>query len=137
MEKLTVHEMPVEDSWRDIARVPKKYRRDARGKLIPRAKICDVTIGGKHKLLAVRGCPEDDARILLDSRTRADLGVKLGSSYEVQLRPVGWLGYWRWAWDAADPAYRVPAQISLISLILGVVGLLLGALSLLPLFKPK
>ncbi len=36
--------------------------------------------------------------------------------------PVGWLGYWRWAWDAADPAYRVSAQISLISLFLGVLG---------------
>jgi len=33
--------------------------------------------------------------------------------YEIDLRPVGWLGYCRWAWNADDPTYRLPAQISL------------------------
>ncbi len=135
-EKLTVYEMPVEDCWKDMARVPRNHRVDVSGKRIRRAKICNVTIGDKHKLLAIRGSPEKDARILLDSPTRIDLDVQVGTSYEVELRPVGWLGYWRWAWDAADPAYRVPAQISLISLLLGVIGLLLGVLGLWPLVKP-
>jgi hypothetical protein len=130
-EKLTVHEMPVKDSWKDMARIPKDHRVDVDGNHIRRAKICKVTIGEKQKLLAVRGCLEKDARILLDSPTRIDLGVRAGESYEVELCPVGWLGYWRWAWAAADPAYRVPAQISLISLILGVIGLILGVLPLL------
>jgi len=131
-QKLTVHELPVEDCWKDIARVPKEHRRDASGNRIPRAKICNAIIGEKHKLLAVRGCPENDARILLDSPTRIDFEVQVGKSYEVELRPVSWFGYWRWAWEAADPAYRVPSQISLISLLLGVIGLLLGALALWP-----
>ena len=131
-EKLTVYEMPVEDSWKDMARIPKNHRVDVRGKRIRRATICNVTIGDKNKLLALRGCRDRDARILLDSSTRLDLDVQVGESYEVELHRVGWLGYWRWAWDAADPAYRVPAQISLISLVLGVIGLLLGALSLWP-----
>lgn len=132
-QKLTVHELPVEDCWKDMARVPKDHRRDVSGKRIRRAKICKVTIGDKNKLLAIRGCPEKDARILLDSPTRIDLDVRVGEPHEVELRPVWWLGYWRWAWGAADPAYRVPAQISLISLVLGVIGLLLGALAIWPL----
>lgn len=133
MNKLTVHELPVQDSWKDMARVPKDYRVDANGKRFSRSKVCKVIVGDKHKLLAIHGSPEKDARIMLDSPTRIDLGhLKVGSSYDVELRPVGWLGYWRWAWNASEPAYRVPAQISLISLVLGVIGLLLGALSLWP-----
>lgn len=132
-QTLTVHELRVADAWKDMARIPHAYRKDASGKNIRRNKICDVTIGGKHKLLAIRGCSEKDARILLDSPTRLELAVRVGDSCEVDLNPVRWLGYWRWAWNASDPAYRVPAQISLISLILGVIGLFLGALALWPL----
>jgi hypothetical protein len=124
---LTVYELPVEDCWKDIACVPKEYRRKVNGKRIRRATICNVTINGKTKLLAVRGCPEKDARILIDSPTRHEFDIEVGSSHEVELRPVKWLGYWKWAWQAADPAYRIPAQISLVSLILGIIGLLLGA----------
>lgn len=124
--KLTVHELPVEDCWKDIARIPREYRVDVNGKRIRRAKICEVTVNGKSKLLAVRGCPENDARILVDSPTRHELDIDVEKLYGVELRPVWWYGYWKWAWNAADPAYRVPAQISLISLALGIIGLFLG-----------
>jgi hypothetical protein len=127
-QKLTVHELPDEDRWKDMARIPRAYRVDVSGNNIRRAKICNVTVGGKQKLLAIRGWPEKEALILLDSPTRNQLGVAVGEAYEFQVRPVKWLGYWRWAWGAADPAYRVPAQISLISLVLGVIGLVLGLL---------
>lgn len=135
-EKLTVHKIALADAWKDVARIPRKYRKDVSGRSIRRAEICDVTIGDKHRLLAIHGCPIKDARILLDSPTRIYFDVEIGSSYEVKLCPVGWFGYWRWAWKASEPAYRVPAQISLVSLFLGVVGLLLGALSLWPVVKP-
>jgi hypothetical protein len=123
---LSVHELQVQDCWKDIVRIPRDYRVDVNAKRIRRAKICKVTVNEKSKLLAVRGCPEKDARILVDSPTRHDLEIDVGNSYEVELRPVWWYGYWKWAWNAADPAYRVPAQISLISLVLGVIGLFLG-----------
>ena len=131
---LTVHELPVEDCWKDMVRIPRDYRVDVNGKRIRRAKICEVTMNGKSKLLAVRGCPEKDPRILVDSPTRHDLDIEVGNPYEVELRPVWWYGYWKWAWSAADPAYRVPAQISLISLMLGVIGLFLG---LWPIISPQ
>lgn len=132
MSRLTVHSMPSEDCWKDMVRIPREYRADIAGKKIRKAEICKVTIGNKSKLLAVRACPDKDARILLDSPTRVEFDLREGSAYEVEIRRVGWLGYWRWAWNAADPAYRVPAQISLISLLLGFIGLFLGALTLWP-----
>ena len=131
---LTVHEMPVQDSWKDMVRIPHKYRVDPEGRGIRRGTICRVSIGGKHKLLTVRGCRATDPRILLDSPTRIALGkLQAGTLHDVELRPVGSMGYWRWAWGAADPAYRVPAQISLISLVLGIIGLVLGILGVWPL----
>ena len=136
-EKLTVCELEVENCWKDLARVPREHRVDGSGKRIRRAKICNVIIGDKQKLLSIHGCPKNDAIILMDAITRHDLGVHAGDSYEVVLRPVKWWGYLRWAWGAADPAYRVPAQISLISLILGFIGLLLGLLGLIPLLKAR
>ena len=55
---LEVRELPIEDCWKDIARVPKNHRTDSNGKPIRRATICDVTIGDKHKLLTVAALPE-------------------------------------------------------------------------------
>ena len=107
--KLLVRALKIEDRWKDMARVPGDYRVDVRGKRIHRGKICNVIIGDKKKLLAIRGWPEKDVVILMDSPTRLDLGIKVGTSYEMELHLVKWLGYWRWAWGAADPAYRVPA----------------------------
>jgi hypothetical protein len=137
MARLTICELEDANSWKDMARVPGEYRTDGGGKRIHRAKICNVIIDGKQKLLAIHGCPKKDAVILMDAITRHDLGVHAGNSYEVELRPVKWWGYLRWAWKAADPAFRVPAQISLISLILGVIGLFLGLTGLIPLLKAK
>jgi hypothetical protein len=134
MAKLTVYELPVEDCWRDMARIPKNHRKTASGEHIARNTICKVTVGNKSKRLALRGCRERDARLQLDSSTRIELGVEPGQSYEVKIQRVHWLGYWLWAWGAADPSYRLTAQISLISLGLGVIGLILG---LLPLIQSK
>jgi hypothetical protein len=136
MSNLTIHELPVADCWKDMARIPKDYRRTESGDRIKRNTICKVTIGRKSKKLALRGSPVKEAQILLDSPTRHELEVQVGQSYDVKIQRVRWLGYWQWAWSAADPSYRLTAQISLISLALGVIGLLLGALSLWPIVGP-
>jgi hypothetical protein len=114
-----------------MARINKKYRSTEDGKRVARNTICSVTINGKTKLLALRGCRDKEPKILLDSSTRHELSVEVGQNCEVSIQRVHWFGYWKWAWGAADPAYRLTAQISLISLALGVIGLILGALPLL------
>jgi len=130
MQKLTVYELPTEDCWRDMARIPKHYRKAEGGDRVARNTICEVTIAGKTKLLALRGCRDKDPKILLDSSTRIELSVEVGQTYDVTIHRVRWFGYWKWAWGAADPAYRLTTQISLISLALGVIGLILGLLPL-------
>jgi hypothetical protein len=114
-----------------MARIPKKFRKTESGEHVARNAICKLTVGGKTKLLALRGCRDKEPKILLDSSTRSELGLEVEQSYEVSIQKVHWFGYWKWAWGAADPAYRLTAQISLISLALGVIGLILGLLPLL------
>jgi hypothetical protein len=130
MQKLTVHELPVEDCWRDMARIQKHYRKDETGDHIARNTICEITINGHTKLLALRGNRDKQPHILLDSTTRHELDVESGCTYDVEIHKVSWLSYWKWAWGAADPGYRLAMQISLISFALGLIGLILGVLPL-------
>ncbi len=125
--KLTVQRLPNDDHWKDMARVPWTHRMDARGRAIRPPTICKIRVGNRSKRLSVRGWDEtEEAVILLDRTTRLDLGVQLGAAYEVELRPVTVIGSWIWACCSADPAYRFPAQISIVSLILGVVALVVS-----------
>src|SRR5579859_7568133 len=103
-QQLRVEHLPPEDRWKDMARIPHRFRIDVNGKSIHRATICKVTIGKNNTLLVIRGCPEDEAIIQLDSPTRSDLKVKPGEVWDVELRSVGVWGYCRWAWNADDPA---------------------------------
>ena|ERR1700722_15780817 len=83
-----------------------------------------MTVNDRSKLVTVHGCPKPGAGIIqLDSKLRVDLRLEEDKPYDFQLRPLSWLGHWRWAWNASDPSFRIPAQISLISLILGLIGL--------------
>ena len=135
-QKLMIEELANQDGWKDMARVPKLYRLDTKGKAIGHNKICKVIINDMTKLLAVRGCGSSDAKILLDLTTREFFHIKSQQVCDVELHPAGWIGYCKWAWNAADPAYRVPAQLSLISLALGLLGFILGVVGIVvPLIK--
>ena len=129
---LTVERLYNDDHWKDIARIPWRHRTDSRGRTIKPPTICTVTVGSKSKRLSIRGWDEtDDPVILLDRTTRLELGVEIGQTYEVALKPVTLVGSWIWACRSADPAYRFPAQMSLISLALGVISLALGVIAFL------
>jgi len=128
---LTVEQIPEKDIWRDFVRIPHSHRKDQEGKGIPRGTVCSLRVNDKKRLVAVRGCPNAGARIQIDDVLRHKLGLTEGQTYNIELRRVTWFGYWRWSATASDPAYRVPAQISLVSFVLGVIGLLLGVLPLL------
>lgn len=128
--KLEVRKLPDQDCWRDLVRLPREFRKDVTGEHIHRGSICQLTIKGRSKLLTVRGWDEGGDIIMLDQNTRQFFDVHAGGVYEIHLRRGGWLAHLRWAWNAADPGYRIPFQISMVSLSLGLVGLLLGILSM-------
>ncbi len=98
--------------------------------IIARNTICEITINGHTKLLALRGNRDKQPHMLLDSTTRHELDVENGCTYDVEIHTVSWFSYWKWAWGAADPGYRLAMQISLISFALGLIGLILGLLPL-------
>jgi hypothetical protein len=130
MTKLKVRMADKEDTYKDLARIPEKYRRDSSQLLIPEGRICKVTIAGRSRLLSLRGrLHENEALIFMDASARDDLKLEVGSEYEVALREAWWFGQFLWAWRASDPLYRVAARLGLISVALGFAGILLGALS--------
>jgi hypothetical protein len=128
--RLEVHELSHEDVWKDIVRIPHAFRRDVNEKPIRRGEIVRLTVNGKHKFVVVLGCPKKGAAIILvDSKLRTDLKLKTGMPYTFDLRRASLPGQWVWMWTTSDPSFRVPAQVSLVSFGLGMLGLILGIVS--------
>lgn len=128
--QLKIMPVPKEDVYKDIVRIPEQYRLDARGNVIPEGNICKVAVGGKSAYAILRGCGDEiEPIICVDERLRNSLGLSRGDDKEFRLTPVGFWGQYCWAWNASDPAYRVVARLSLLSVILGGLGLALGLLS--------
>jgi hypothetical protein len=121
-----------EDVYRDFVRLDETSRMTPDGRPIPEGVVCRVTIGRRSALLIMRGIDAATApdRMRLDERTRQRLAIEADQEVEVKLEPVGLLAQFRWAWTATDPAYRIGARMALLSVVLGVAGLALGAVAL-------
>jgi hypothetical protein len=126
--QLTVGSLSTEETWKDIVRIKKDYRKDAKGIHIRRGTICRITLGEKSQWVIVHGRETDDPEIQMDLNVRLNLKVKKGQSYDFTIEQLSWIRSLWFPWKASDPLYRVPAQLSLISfflgLILGLAGLL-------------
>ena len=64
------------------------------------------------------------------SGLRNALAVTVGSEAEVHFKAAGFVGRFRWALQASDPAYRVAAWLAILSVVLGMVGVGLGVVSI-------
>ena len=128
--KLVVKKAAEADVYRDIARIPELHRKDRRGRTIPEGSVCKLSTSGKSAFVLLRGKGDsDDAAIWLDERSRNRLGITDREEADVQVEPVGLWGQVCWGWNASDPSYRVAARLSVLSVVLGLVGLILGVLS--------
>jgi hypothetical protein len=78
---LTVRELPLEDCWKNTARVPKAHRKNSDGRHLARGRVCHVKMNGRDALLALRGCKTDEAIIQIDLNARNKLKVVLNQSY--------------------------------------------------------
>jgi hypothetical protein len=130
--KLEVANIHWNDVYKDIARIPDRYRIDIKGRQIPEGRICRVTVGNNSALLSLRGQNEHSSPVIhIDEKIRQDLGLIVGSELlDFQFRPVGWIGQFRWAWRASDAAYRIAARLGLLSVILGIIGVVLGGVGI-------
>jgi hypothetical protein len=129
--KLTIHSADQEDVYKDIARIPEQYRVDRSGRTISEGRVCRVSVRSKYSYVLLRGSQlHTGPTIRLDERKRNELDLRPNTEADFDLKPVGLMGEFLWAWHASDPAYRISARLGVLSLALGVIGLVLGLLSL-------
>ena len=129
--QLRVLELPDVDGWRDMVRVPHKFRKDETGGHIARGHVVRITANKKSGYVVVRGYdykPNEsrDGIIFVDSTWRGKLKLDVDKTYEITFQTVGRIADWLWIWRANDPLIRIPAQISLISFFLGILALSLA-----------
>lgn len=133
---LRVEKLPAEDAWKDIVRIPEVLRKDCTGKHVKRGSICRIIVDDKSKWVIVHGLRSDDRVIQMDLNVRIALGVEKEAHYDVEIEQLGWLQRLWFPWKASDPLYRLPAQLSIIAFILGMIVGVLGLLvGLIPMYE--
>lgn len=128
--KLTVKELAVQDCWKDIVRVNKIYRVDRAGRPIKRGRVCFIWVGDRSTWAVLHGRHGDEPVVHMDLNTRLSLDLKVDETYDVELVQLPWFRSLWYPWHASDPGYRIPGQLSLISLLLGVLGFALGLVAI-------
>ena len=115
---LEVHQIWDEDAYRNRARIRAVHRGT-----ISEGKIVKFSVNDKSVLVEVRGNSREEGKIIrIDEITRVLLGVQEHTTYTFKAREVGWLGQFLWAWNASDSAARIAARLGLIGVILGLIG---------------
>ena len=129
---LTVKAIDKEDVYRDRVRVPVVHRGT-----IAEGTVCKLSVDRTSVLVEIRGIrtapsdPDPGAVILMDEVTRAKLGpIFTQKMYQFEMKEVGWLGQFSWAWNASDPTPRIAAKLGVLGVILGVIGVVLGVVAL-------
>lgn len=129
MPELQIDYLAKEDVYKDLVRVPEAHRLNADSQPIPEGTLCLVCVGSRSARLFLRGNQaETSPVVLMDERTRNVLGVNVGQVVDLQVSPLGWWGQLLWAWNASEPAYRIAARLAVLSVLISVVGLVLGVL---------
>jgi|SRR5579862_2814096 len=121
---LRVEQAQRAESYRDFARI---HFNDRGG--LKKGQVCLLSVNKKAAFVILRGSG-NAGEIRLDLETRARLDLKLGQEATFKLTPMFVIGDFLWAWRASDPAYRIAARLGILSLVLGLIGLILGAWSI-------
>jgi hypothetical protein len=131
---LKVQKLPADDTWKDIIRIKNKYRTDIRGDHIKRGTMCCITVGERSRWVVVHGREVADKVIQMDLNVRLALGLDPDTEYQFELEKLSFLERLWFPWKASDPIYRIPAQLGLISFllgtVLGLIGIALGNVAL-------
>lgn len=128
---LKITEAFDKDVYRDTARIPHKYREYKNGKVIIEGTICKVTHNNKSIYLIIRGdLSSDESVIRIDERTRNALDVNINDKLDFTIIPCGIFGKLHWLWNASDTTYRLASKLAILSVILGLIGFILGIISI-------
>jgi hypothetical protein len=77
----------------------------------------------------LRGFSLPGALVLLDERIRHRLKIKAGETYDFELSKTDYCGQVSWALEASDIRHSFAARLALVSVVLGLVGLLIAVFS--------
>jgi hypothetical protein len=129
--KLKVVAADRDDIYKDIIRIPEPFRKDNRERTIPEGKLCKVRVMNKSVAAILRGYKNStEAIIALDEIQRNRLGISVDEDVEIDINVIGIIGEFQWAYRASEPAYRIAGKMGLLSLTLGILGLLLSLFSM-------
>jgi hypothetical protein len=121
---LTIHSARNEDVYKDVARISKKDRVGLRT-----GRVYRFTVNGRSGYFVLRGMTnKKDGHILIDGAMRDRLGIEYGQNYAFEIAELGFFRELWWGWGATDPVVRASARVGVISLGLGVLSVMLGAL---------
>ena len=125
--QLTVIDATRDDVFGDIARLDLKHRPNSKA-----GKIILLDVAGQKTYAVARGLRSGSSadQIALDSALRERLGIKTNQTYEFSVLQVGFWGELCWAWHSTDALPRIAARLSALSVLLGLIGLVLGIMSL-------
>ena len=131
--RLRVTEAVKDDVYKDIARLHWKER----GKNNRIGAIVAVRVdGGRRHYFSLRGLGDDrQGQILFDHVARTELKLELNSEHDFAIDEASVWERLLWAIRATDPAARIAAWIAVWSGIVGVLGLILGIIGVVPIIK--
>lgn len=115
------------DIYRDIARIPFDYRGG-----IEEGTLCLLKCNGRKSYVAIRGSPKHtDATIKLDDKTRRDLlitetDLKRGKKFLFTVKTISFPRRYLAACFASDPFNRIAFQMSIVSVVFGIISLLIA-----------
>jgi hypothetical protein len=124
--ELLVTKAKSEDVLHDIVRLDLTYRPFARA-----GRVIRIRHDSKSVLAIARGHPsENTSDISLDSELRRRLGLEANQRATFTFEKAGFWGEFIWAWSATNAVPRIAARLALLSLVLGIFGLVSGVISL-------
>lgn len=124
--RLVVHQVERDDVFHDLVRVHHSHRKGVRA-----GRVCRVSANGKNIIAIARNSVSNSTKgIWLDNSQRSDLDVKAGKEADFNIESLPWYYEYLWVWQASDPVNRTAGRLGVVSLGLGIMGLLLGAWSL-------
>lgn len=81
---------------------------------------------GKTAYVVALGHEDQPDVIKLDYDLRMMLGLQPDQTIRIEVKKCGWFGTFRWYLSARDPQVRVSAWLAIISVALGLFGIILA-----------
>lgn len=113
------------DASQDIVRIHYDNRKG-----IARHSVIELRRNDQKKNVVVLGHDGEPNEIYMDIDLREHFSVTKEKAYDFDFHCVGFLGKVKYLLTATAPSTFIPAWISVLSLGLGVLGLILGGVSL-------